>query len=682
MRWRDRDSITYPRGYRPGSRSPYATRIWALLLVSVLILGTLVGRLFQLQVVDGPAMRAAAQQINTRTIDAAATRGRILAADGTALVTNGSTSVLTVDPTVLADSTDGGRAVFTRVQQLVGGDVEQMLARTKPCGSRGAPPPPVCNALSPVEPIPVLSNVDPGLSMTLLERPEDFPGIAVQQQQVRRFPAPSGVNAAQLIGYLGRTNSDDLQRDSSLRATDVVGRGGLELQYDRTLRGTPGRTVLAVDARGLPVRTVSTQASVPGHDLITHLDVPVQRAAESALSTTIGRLRAAKKPATGGAAVVLDASSGAVVAMASNPSYDPIVWTGGISARDYTSLTSASAGNPLLNRTIGGLQPPASTFKVVSMPAAVANGVDPRGKYECSSSLMVGSRVFKNFESAAYGLIDLPTALEVSCDTVFYRWAYAQWIAEGGIGADKSTPSSFVEQTRAFGFGAKSGVDLPGEAAGVVPSRTWKYNRWQQTKAAMCRRAQNGYPEVKDKAQAAYFTQLAQENCTYGYQWQAGDAVNFSIGQGDLLVSPLQTAVAYASLANGGTLWQPQVVGATRSADGSSQRKISPKRAGTVQLSAATRTAITDGLRRVVTEPSGTASSVFAGFPAAYPISGKTGTAEVYGKDTAAWFASYGPKLPSGKQYVVVVMIEQGGLGGEAAAPAARLIWDVLRTRP
>lgn len=679
---RRRGGIEYPDGHRPAGRAPYPTRIWALLLVAVLVFGVLAGRLFQLQVVDGPQMRQAAERINTRTITVPATRGRILAADGTPLVTNGSTAMLTIDPTVLADSKDGGRALLTRVQQLVGGDVEQMLARTRACGTAGAPPAPVCFSGSPVEPIPVLGDVDPGLAMTLLERPEDFPGIAVQQVQVRRFPAPSAVNAAQVIGYLGRTNSDDLQRNPSLTAADVIGRSGLELSQDKALRGTAGETVLAVDARGLPVRTVSTRPPTSGRDVVTHLDLPVQRAAESALSDTIARLRAAKRPTTGGAALVLDASSGAVVAMASNPSYDPLVWTGGISSADYARLTAPSANNPLMNRAIAQLQPPASTFKAVSLPAAIATGIDPKGHYECSSSVTVGSRVFKNYESAAFGSIDLPTALEVSCDTVFYRWAYARWIAEGGINADASTPNPFTDTAVSFGFGKPTGIDLPGEAAGNVPGRQWKVNQWNAMKATTCRRAATGYPEVKDKAQADYFKQLAVENCRYGYQWQAGDAVNLSIGQGDMLVSPLQLAVAYAAVANGGTLWQPQVVAATRTVDGSSRTAVTPHRTGTVSMPAEARPVLLDGLRRVVTEPAGTAHAGFATFPADYPVSGKTGTGEVYGKDATAWFASYGPKLPSGKQYVVVVMIEQGGLAASAAVPAARQIWDVLRTRP
>lgn len=678
--WWRRQDVRYPRGYRPQRRSPYGARLGAVLLVALLIFGALLGRLVQLQVVDGDDMQQQAQRINSRDVSAPAPRGRILAADGTPLVTNGSISVLTLDPTVLADSDDGGVALLNRVSSLVGGDPQEMKRRTMPCGSKGAPPSPVCFAGSAVEPIPILRGVDMRKALTLLERPEDFPGIGVQQVPVREFPAPRGVNAAQTIGYLGSTGAEDLERNSALTANDVIGRSGLEYQYDDVLRGEPGITRLAVDARGLPVRTVSSSEPTPGRDLLTSIDLRVQAAAEKALDKQVSALRAKKSPVTGAAAVVLDASDGSVVAMASNPTYDPAVWNGGIRPADYARLTDPKAKQPMLNRVVGQLQPPASTFKAISLPGALASGIDPKGSYQCSSSVTIGGRTFTNFESVAFGTIDLPKVLEVSCDTVFYRWAHAEWRSEGGSSAPTSTANPFVDAARTFGLGRRTGVDLPGESAGRIPDRAWKKEYWEQTRTQTCRRAKSGYPDVKDKTQRAYFTQLAKENCAHGYQWLPGDAVNFSIGQGDVLTTPLQIANAYAAIANGGTLWAPRVVSATRAADGSGVRKIAPKKEGELALSADARRILTQGLRDVVTGPQGTGRAAFAGFPDDYPISGKTGTAEVYGKDATAWFASYGPKLRDGRQYVVAVMIEQGGTGATAAAPVARSIWDTLYT--
>ncbi|NNG39482.1 penicillin-binding protein 2 [Flexivirga sp. ID2601S] len=656
-------------------------RIWALVLVAVLVVGTLVGRLGQLQVSDGPQMRAAAERINTRSVPIPAVRGRILDASGKPLVANGSTEVLTIDPATLAAAADGGRALIARVAKVVGGDPVQMFGRTKPCGTKGAPKPPLCNTADAVRPVPILLDVSPVKALPLLERPEDFPGLAVESVPVRRYPGPDGANAAQLLGYLGPVNQADLEADPALTADDRVGRAGLELQYEAQLRGTDGRSVLAVDARGLPTREVERTAPVAGADVRTNLDAAVQQRAESALAQGVSRLRATKKvAATGGAAVVLDASSGAVVAAASNPSYDPSVWSGGISTADYAALTAQTAHQPLLNRAVGDLQPPASTFKGVTLPAAIASGVDPKGSYECSSAYRVGGRVFTNFESSAYGPISMTKALEVSCDTVFYRWAYGQWQQAGGLKAPADSADPFAAMARQFGIGERTGVDLPGEQAGLLPDRQWKVANWQATRADLCRRAKTGYPEVKDSKQADYLKQVAAENCAAGYLYQPGDAVNFAIGQGSTQVTPLRMAVVYAAIANGGTLWTPQVAAAVEPASGRA-RPIAPKIAGPVTMPAAAQQIERDGLRNVVAQPQGTAYAAFRGFPGSYPISGKTGTAEVFGKQATAWFVSYGPKLPSGKQYVVAVMIEQGGTGAEGAAPVARQIWDLLRGR-
>ncbi|WP_265444628.1 penicillin-binding protein 2 [Flexivirga meconopsidis] len=666
--------------WTPPRRSPYIARIWALVLVAVLVIGTLVGRLGQLQVSDGPQMRAAAERINTRSVPIPAVRGRILDATGKPLVANGSTEVLTIDPTAIADTDDGGKALIERVAKVVGGDPAQMLGRTKPCGTKGAPKTPLCNTADAVQPIPILLDVSPVKALALLERPEDFPGLAVESVPVRRYPAPDGTNAAQVLGYLGPVNQADLKADPALTAQDRIGRAGLELQYDAQLRGTDGRSVLAVDARGLPAREVERVAPSAGADVRTHLDAAVQSRAETALAQGIAQLRKKKLPATGAAAVVLDASSGAVVAAASNPSYDPSVWSGGISSTDYAALTAKSANQPLLNRVVGQLQPPASTFKGITLPAAIAAGVDPKGSYECSSAYRVGGRVFTNFESAAYGSISMTKALEVSCDTVFYRWAYQQWQQAGGLKAPTDSPDPFASMARQFGIGERTGVDLPGEQAGLLPDRQWKVANWQATRADLCQRAKTGYPEVKDKKQADYLQQVAKENCTDGYLYQPGDAVNFAIGQGSTQVTPLRMAVVYAAIANGGTLWTPQVAAAIDPAGGRPE-PIAPKVAGRVTVPAAAQQIERDGLRDVITQPQGTAYPAFQGFPGSYPISGKTGTAEVFGKQATAWFVSYGPKLPSGKQYVVAVMIEQGGTGAEGAAPVARNIWDLLRTK-
>ena len=186
--------------------------------------------------------------------------------------------------------------------------------------------------------------------------------------------------------------------------------------------------------------------------------------------------------------------------------------------------------------------PPASTFKVVSTTAAAAMGVDLNGQYDCTSTFQVGDRAFANYESHDYGVLSLQRNLEVSCDTIWYRFAYQSWLAQGGLAAKDDAGDPFVTAAKAYGLGVRTGVDLPGEVAGRVPDRVWKRSTWEDTKAQTCARAASGYPDVAatDPARADYLKALAVENCDSGWQYRAGDEANFAIGQGDVAVTPLQ----------------------------------------------------------------------------------------------------------------------------------------------
>ena len=359
-----------------------------------------------------------------------------------------------------------------------------------------------------------------------------------------------------------------------------------------------------------------------------------------------------------------------MAALTNQPTYDPSVWNGGITQAEWDTLTRGGS-DPLSNRAVTVAGPPASTFKAVSLFGAAAAGVDPKGTYDCPSSLRIGNRTFTNFESEAHGRIDIPTALEVSCDTVFYRWAYLSWLDAGGAKASVDAPDAFAAAARTFGFGARTGVDLPGEASGAVTDRAQKRRDWEATRAQSCDRAKRGYPEVTDKARAAYLKQVAQENCTSGYVLRAGDAVNLAIGQGDVSATPLQMAATYAAVATGGTRVTPTLVPNATSAQAETT---------SLHLDPAMLAVERDGLARVLR--SGTASDAFAGFDLArFPISGKTGTAEVYGKQATAWFASYMPEPVAGHRYVVVVRVDQGGEGGRVAAPIGRAVWDAIAHR-
>ncbi len=368
-----------------------------------------------------------------------------------------------------------------------------------------------------------------------------------------------------------------------------------------------------------------------------------------------------------------------MVAAASYPAYDPNVWTGGITQANLDALRNPAAGTPLVSRVTGASMPPASTFKVVSTTAAAAMGVDLDGSYDCTSTFQVGDRAFANYESHDYGVLSLRRNLEVSCDTIWYRFAYQSWLAQGGLAAKDDGGDPFITAAKAFGLGTRTGVDLPGEVAGRIPDRVSKRSAWEETKDQTCARAATGYPDVAgtDRARADYLTALAVENCASGWQYRAGDEANFAIGQGDVAVTPLQLARTYAAVANGGTLWVPQVAAATQNQDGSARTPIAPVASGTVPLTPAVRGFLVGALQGVVT--AGTASGVFAGWPQAeYPVAGKTGSAEVFGKQATSWFASFGPV--TNPKYAVVVMVAQAGTGASTAAPAAREIWEALRT--
>lgn len=652
-------------------------RLLAVGLVVTLLFGVLLGRLAQLQVL-GDESRAAAQRVDTREIVLPALRGRILDRSGKPLADNRAELVVTLERRVVADSPDRARELLTKVAAVIGRPVEQLLDRTWLCGEAGAPSAPACWNGSPQVPIPIATGVDPRRALTLTERSADFPGIAVSSTPIRSYPAPDGANAAHVLGYLGQVSAAEVAASGGgLTPDDLIGRAGLEQQYDSQLRGIPGKLTVAVDARGLVTRVVSRVDAVPGKDLVTSLDAPLQVATERALRARLQAARKAGERADSGSAVVLDTRTGAVLAAASLPAFDPNVFTGGISRADYAALTAPAANHPLLARFAGTPLAPASTIKALSVVAAVRAGNALTGTYDCPSSYRIGNRDFHNYESTAHGRISLRDALRVSCDTVFYAFAHRSWLAQGGLAATSDARDPFIGVDRAFGLGETTGIDLPGEAGGRIPGREAKRADWEASRAQLCARAKGGYPEVArtDPARARYLTALAKENCATGFQFRAGDAANMSIGQGDLAATPLQMAVAYAAIANGGTHLTPRIGARLVDPETGSQTPLAAAPRRPVGLDPRVGAYVREGLRSVVT--GGTAQAAFAGMPPDWPVAGKTGTAEVFGRGDTSWFVSYAPA--NAPRYVVTVALTQAGTGADAAAPASRMIHDALR---
>lgn len=644
-------------------------------MVGVLLL-VLTGRMWVLQVAQGEQYRVIAANNRTRDIVVPAVRGSILDDMGRPLVRNRTALVVSVDKTALGRQKDQGRAVLTRLARVLGTTREELELKTRLC-SPTVPRP--CWPGSPYQPIPVDDKVTAKEGLQILERPEDFDGVIAQVQAVREYPEPEGASAAQTLGYLQPVTQAELDKRSGLKVTgysgvDLVGRDGLEAVYDADLRGEPGIRKVNVDARGRVTGIASETEPVPGSHLVTHLDAKVQAAVEKALAEQID---AVKK--TGGnpsaAGVVLEVQTGKVIALASYPTYDPSVWTGGISQAKYEELLGPKRGEPLISRAIAGQFPPGSTFKISSLAAAVADGYPLNGTYPCPGSYNVGSRAFTNFRGQGYGSMNLHRAIVVSCDTIFYKFAYEQWIRDGATKPVKNPKDPMIHMARVFGFGAPTGIDLPGEAAGRIPDRKWKRDYWESTKDVDCKRAKTGYPEIKNASHAAYLTAIAKENCLEGYMWRAGDAANFSVGQGNVLVTPLQLARAYAAIANGGTLVVPRVAKAVVRPDGTVAREIKPEKGTKLQVDKKVIEYMRKALAAVTTE--GTAAGAFSGFPMdKVHVAGKTGTAEAYGYKDTAWFASFAPAKNS--KYAVVVMITDAGTGGSYAAPAVRKIYEAI----
>ena len=363
--------------------------------------------------------------------------------------------------------------------------------------------------------------------------------------------------------------------------------------------------------------------------------------------------------------------------MATYPSYDPRIWLGGITNEQFELLSNPKNGIPLISRATQGLFAPASIYKVITTAAAAENGFDLNGTYQCPPQLEIGNRVFRNYESKGFGAISLQKAIEVSCDTVFYDIANTLWLKDGGLSPIENPLDAVEKMSFAFGLGSKTGIDLPEDVKGRVGGRIFKRDFWDKNHEVWCDRAENGYPEVfaKDPDRAKMLQKFATENCTEGMRFRAGDAVNSAIGQGDTVVSPLQMAMAYAAIANGGTVYEPRIVKAVMNADGSVAEKIEPKVKSVLPISSETLNYLQKSLKS--TTVSGTGAPPFVGFPLSrIPVATKTGTGEVLGKQSTSWFASYAPA--DNPQYAIVMMVAQGGTGSGTSAPSVRRIYEEL----
>ncbi|MBQ0829255.1 penicillin-binding protein 2 [Streptomyces tagetis] len=652
-----------------GRNTRVQTRLVVIQILVLSLLGTLGGRLWFLQIRQGDEYAKKASGNHVQQVVQPAVRGSILDTRGVPLADNETRLVVSASRTELLKMKDDGEAVLTKLADVLGMKAQDVREKVRLCDAKTPQP---CWNGSPYQPIPITDEATPKQALQIRERAEDFPGITAEPEAVRRYTAPGKANTAQVLGYLSPVTDDEIQKaqdtDSPFLRSDQVGRSGLERQYDKALRGKAGVTRYEVDNLGRVIGQAESDPAEPGSNLVTSIDARVQRVAEYELNEA---MKAARNEfdrntnttykADAGAVVVMEAKTGRVVAMASNPSYDPNAWVGGISAKDYKKLTGKNSNYPLLNRAIQGQAAPGSIFKVVSSAAAVEAGYDFDGRYDCSGSYDVGGQIFKNFESANDGMISIGRALELSCDTVYYRLAHEEWKRDGGM-KPKKPHDYFYKAAHDFGLGKETGIDLPNEVTGRVPDREWKQKYWEANKDAWCKTGKKG---------GSYVEQIAYENCLEGNKMRAGDSINYSIGQGDTLVTPIQMATIYSALSNGGTLYDPTIGKAVVSPDGKHVEEIEPTSHGKLPLSKTTLAKMDEALEGVATR--GTAAWRFGGWPQdKIPMHAKTGTAEVYGKQTTSWFATYTD------DYAIVMTISQGGTGSGASGPAVRKIYDAL----
>jgi penicillin-binding protein 2 len=622
----------YSRADAPYFRSPgFFVRIGGLAVLVAVAIGVLVLRAWSIQILHGPQYTSIANSQSFRVVDLAAPRGEIVDAKGRPLAGTAGHVVVDADPGSLG--TTGAHGIWTpsvagtaqlrRFARLSGVGLPTLVADIRRSVLR-----------SPFAPAVVVARPTGGLIDYLAERASSYPAFKWTGQPSRTYP--QGALGAEFLGLLGEVSQNELgtKRYASAKPGQIVGQSGVEATYDSIL--SPGflHAHLRVDSEGRIAGPLEyAQGKMPPTLRLT-IDARIQRAAEKAIRDGMALAQAnGHSDATSAAAVVMNPRTGGIYALASYPTYNQVA-----AANDPTYRNalyhSTSPNPPLLNLATQGLYPTGSTFKPIVAEAALTQGlITPETNLLCSGSFTLGNFTFHNVEAGVDSYMPRTTALAESCDTWFYRLGNLFYLHEPG-GRDLGMQT----WAHMLGLGQPTGVDLTGEMGGVVPTPSW------------LKRTQH-------------------------IPWYEGQTINLAIGQGFLAVTPLQLAVAYSALANGGTVVRPHVADAV--IDGQSVKPLTFKPVRHLHMT--DLATIQQGLYDAANSPTGTSASVFSGFPV--PIAGKTGTAQAPTGSDHSWYASWAPA--TNPKVVVVVLIVHGGFGAEAAAPAAKEIYQAFfRTKP
>lgn len=602
---------------RPPLPAQFALRVAVLGGIALVMFAVILLRLWYLEVLSGDEYLAEAQNNQVREFTVQAPRGEILDRDGEPLVANRTALELQVKTTELPRGPKRRQAVIKRLAgatDLTAKRIRKEIRRQ--------------TRELPASPVTLRRDVPYELVYFLRENQARFPGVSVERVHVRRYP--QGTLAAHLLGYVREVDKEQLEQPpyDALEPGDMVGKEGLEYTYDSILRGVNGATRVRVDAEGRPTGgQLSVREPRAGNDLELSIDADVQEAGERALSSR-------RLP---GAFVAMEVESGAVVGMGSHPTFDPSIFARPVVPEsEYERLTSDETDAPITNRATQGLYPTGSTYKPITAVAALANGnLTTERTITDTGSIEIGDQVFTNAGEVALGTLALREALRFSSDVFFYTMGLEMDVGDDDGGA-------LQNWSRQLGLGEVTGLDLLGEGAGLLPTPGWR-------------------------------NELYREGDT-DRPWSVGDNVQLAIGQGDLQANPLQMAVAYATIANGGDVVRPHIAQRATDAAGRVIQEIDPAPRRQVEIDPAWQREILGGLRDAAMASGGTSFEVFGGFPV--DIAGKTGTAERPPHGDQSWYVAVAPYR--NPEYVVAVTIEEGGFGAEAAAPATREILTEL----
>ena len=613
-----------------------------------ILFGFLVLRLFTLQVVDAQSIKAAATATQVRVVPLEAPRGEITDRSATILVGN------QVSQEIVLSRLEASQhpAVVGQVAALTNqtpAQVQAILNNAK---------------YDPYQPAPIQTNASAATIQFLQEHPEQFPGVSVQETTSRTYPQ-GGTSGTHVLGYVGAISPTQLTENKGKGYTQAsaYGQSGIEQFYQSPLRGTNGSQTIEVNAQGQVAGVVSQTNPIPGDTVVLNLDLGLQQTLQTALEQQIlaDRQSVDKRsgkvpPAPNGAAIVMDPRSGAILAMASYPTYDLTQFVGGITQANLNGILGSGALN---NYAISGLYTPGSTFKMITATAALQNGLISAGQYVNDTgtftvpSCIAGGAgcVFVDDEAGGVGEVNLTGALTASSDYYFYNLGYL-FAAQ----TTKYGKQPIQDVAAQYGLGQASGIDLLGGSVGRVDSAIER----QKLHAS----APKAFPNTT---------------------WYQGDNIEMAFGQGATAVTPLEMAIAYSTFLNGGTRYAPEVAAGLVSSSGELIRQYPPRVTGHVALTPAISDPILQGLLGVVQSPNGTAYETFKQYAhfneATFSVGGKTGTASNSpGQEPNSWFVGFGPN--PNPQYVIVCVIDQGGYGASAAAPVVAQTFNWLATNP